>query len=127
MTKNIFLKCAVLFCGLSVVFGAFGAHVLEGLLDEYDKIDVFNMAVTYQFNHGLALIFVGFMMTNKKNNHLFWTSIFFIAGILFFSGSLYLLCLTNLSFFGVITPIGGSFLILGWIRFFLFLKNSLSP
>jgi len=126
MSKNIILKCAVLFCGLSIIFGAFGSHALKDLLDEYDKIDIFKMAVTYQFNHGLALLFVGFMMTNKKNNHLFWTSTFFIGGIFFFSGSLYLLCLTNLSLFGVITPIGGFLFILGWIRFYLFFKNSLS-
>jgi uncharacterized membrane protein YgdD (TMEM256/DUF423 family) len=67
MTKNIILKCAVLFCGLSVIFGAFGAHALNDLLDEYDRVDVFNVAVTYQFNHGLALFFCwGYDEQQKK-------------------------------------------------------------
>ena len=84
MTKNKTFQCAVFLCGLSVVFGAFGAHLLENLLDYHGKIDVFKTAISFQFNHSLALLFVGFLMTNKKNNHLFWTSLFFIFGILFF-------------------------------------------
>tara|TARA_Y100000385_G_scaffold252682_1_gene276319 strand:- start:3618 stop:4007 length:390 start_codon:yes stop_codon:yes gene_type:complete len=123
MTKNKTFQCAVFLCGLSVVFGAFGAHLLENLLDYHGKIDVFKTAISFQFNHSLALLFVGFLMTNKKNNHLFWTSLFFIFGILFFSGSLYLLCLTNLSFIGLLTPLGGSFLIMGWIRLFIFFNT----
>ncbi|MDF1696474.1 MAG: DUF423 domain-containing protein [Saprospiraceae bacterium] len=104
---------------LAVILGAFGAHSLKEVLPP-DKLVTYNTGITYHFNHVLAL----FMTIFFKKNHSKWfsmASIAFIVGILFFSGSLYLLAtreligLSTYKWLGPITPIGGVFFILGWI------------
>jgi uncharacterized membrane protein YgdD (TMEM256/DUF423 family) len=99
---------------LAIALGAFGAHALKEKLG-IDKIKVFETGVRYQMYHVIVLLFVntyqGF--SDKTKNTI---SLFFFIGILFFSGSLYLLT-TNLvpsKIIGPITPIGGLFFILGW-------------
>ncbi|RZS99636.1 DUF423 domain-containing protein [Aquimarina brevivitae] len=103
---------------LSVLFGAFGAHGLKGLVDS-DGIASFTTAVRYQMYHALFLLILGglsFLSTQQKR--IIYRLI--LAGILLFSGSIYILVLdeivgVNLSSIGFITPIGGLLLITGWV------------
>lgn len=115
----------LLFSLLSVALGAFGAHALKALVAA-DKLGVFETGVRYQIIHGIALIVLSLYASQNNTSigtqkGIEWAANFFIAGIICFSGSLYLLTLQNLfalswaSFLGPITPIGGLFFMLGWM------------
>jgi uncharacterized membrane protein YgdD (TMEM256/DUF423 family) len=119
MYKNI-LFIAAIFAAIAVALGAFGAHALEGLLNErFTK--AYESAVKYQMYHALALLLCGVLLIMKPHKLFSIASKLFIAGIFLFSGSLYLLVffnlkqISNLNFVGAITPIGGICLISGWI------------
>ena len=112
------LLLGVAFCGLSVVLGAFGAHGLKDKLSDY-SISVFNKGVMYQFFHGIGIILAVILDYNLKSLS-FDTSIWlFVFGIILFSGSLYILAITEVKWFGMITPIGGIMFILGWALMFI--------
>jgi uncharacterized membrane protein YgdD (TMEM256/DUF423 family) len=113
---------------LAVALGAFGAHSLRSQISPSD-LQIWKTAVDYQFYHTLALVFLSTFSRFKRGliNLSFW---FFTLGIIFFSGSLYLLAIKSLiagpavSILGPVTPIGGLFFILGWISLLLAaLKN----
>lgn len=113
MLKLVFAFAAV--SGLlSVALGAFAAHGLRGQLE--DKLmNAFETGVTYQMQHSLALLAVGICLSIwGRNGLLVSAGGFFMAGILLFSGSLYLLALTGWRWPGPITPLGGVCLIIGW-------------
>ncbi len=102
------LACVLSF--LAVALGAFGAHALKGTLQANDTTEIWKTAVLYHFLHALALLALGaFPATNKLS------PLLFLAGIVIFSGSLYLLALTNIRWLGAITPIGGLCFLAGWI------------
>ncbi|MBE0359625.1 MULTISPECIES: DUF423 domain-containing protein [Pseudoalteromonas] len=109
---KLFLMAGSLFCMFSVMLGAFAAHGLKSRLSEY-SLGVFKTAAEYQMVHGLALITVAILI--KWGINLSWAGGFFITGTLLFSGSLYLLALTEMKWLGPITPIGGLCFIIGWI------------
>lgn len=103
----------------TIAIGAFGAHGLKELIDT-SSLSTFEVGVRYQMYHALAIVFLGFApwISEKMKKSIFW---FFIIGILFFSGSIYLLSLNSVLPFdsakiGFITPIGGLFFIIGWLR-----------
>ncbi|SDI59874.1 Uncharacterized membrane protein YgdD, TMEM256/DUF423 family [Planococcus glaciei] len=102
---------------LSVAFGAFGAHLLEGrVADKY--LDTWQTAVQYQMFHAVGLMVVGILMSSSligTLGSLSWAGYLMLAGIIIFSGSLYVLSLTGISILGAITPIGGVAFIAGWI------------
>jgi uncharacterized membrane protein YgdD (TMEM256/DUF423 family) len=100
--------------GLSVAFGAFGAHMLRSRLDA-GALDVFQTGVQYQGYHALALLLVGTWQYLRPNTRLKWAGTLFTTGILIFSGSLYALSLTGVKWFGAITPIGGICFLSGWV------------
>lgn len=110
---------------LSVGIGAFGAHGLEATLTANARLDTFETAVKYQFYHTLALILLGILMLNIESNYFSYAGISFVAGIVIFSGSLYTLSLTNVTWLGAITPLGGLAFILGWIFMILGISKSL--
>lgn len=117
MNKRIIIV-ASLFGILAVILGAFGAHKLKELLDP-TQLDTWHTAVQYHFYHTLALLFLG-TFSRFRSRSINAASWFFTFGIIFFSGSLYLLSVRDLlnlqlSFLGPITPIGGALFILGWI------------
>ncbi len=117
------ITSGVLFSLISVLLGAFAAHGLKNRLDDY-AIHIFQTAAQYQMYHGLALILCGLFAAQYEpslggNNWLKITAICFVAGIVFFSGSLYGLALTGQKWLGPITPIGGLLFILGWASFAL--------
>ncbi len=111
--KNLFFAFGSGFSLLSVVFGAFGAHALEEKLSP-KMLDTFEVAVRYQMYHGLGLIIVAWALSQWQNSLTTAAGWCFIAGILIFSGSLYILSLTNTFWLGAITPIGGLAFIAGW-------------
>jgi uncharacterized membrane protein YgdD (TMEM256/DUF423 family) len=117
-----FLKTAALLGALSVTLGAFAAHGLKQYLSA-DNLQVFETAVRYQFYHVFALLAVGILYAPFPGRLLQWAGRFFIAGIVLFSGSLYLLCYVKhqqlpLNWLGAITPFGGVAFIAGWIMLF---------
>ena len=114
MQKLVLVTGSVL-AGLSVVIGAFGAHALKEILEANQRTDTFNTGVTYQFYHSLALLIIGLLMFKIPHRFLPLAAWTHIAGIVIFSGSLYLLCLTSNTKWGAITPIGGLLFIVGWI------------
>lgn len=108
---------------LAVSFGAFGAHTVEGILTP-DRFDVYQTAVKYHFYHTLGLLIIGTISFHINNKWMKWSGYSLIAGILIFSGSLYLLTLLDIGWLGAITPIGGFVFILGWLFLFIgVLKN----
>ncbi|MDX1764102.1 MAG: DUF423 domain-containing protein [bacterium] len=110
---KIWIFLGALFGFLSVAFGAFGAHGLSRQLDER-SLTVFQTGVQYQMFHSLALVALGvWSATDPGISHTVPGSAF-TAGILLFSGSLYILALTELKFFGLVTPIGGLLFLAGW-------------
>jgi len=113
MFKNLIITC---FFGLSaVVLGAFGAHALKEILTS-DQLLSFETAIRYQMYHVIVLLFVNtFEAFSLKQKNII-SSLFF-AGILFFSGSIYLIQLTSVTAKSIwfVTPLGGVFFIIGWI------------
>lgn len=109
------LVLGALFALLAVMAGAFGAHGLRGVIDERG-LEVFQTAVTYQIYHSLALILVAILPVAGLSRRLLGIAAgFFVAGVLLFSGSLYLLVLTDLRWMGPVTPVGGIGFMVGWI------------
>lgn len=111
--ERIFILLGALAAGLAVIGGAFGAHTLEGRVSP-DRLETFTTGVTYQMYHALALLFVGWALTQWTAAPITWAGWCFLAGIVIFSGSLYALVLTDTSWLGAITPIGGIAFIIGW-------------
>ncbi|MER1984276.1 MAG: DUF423 domain-containing protein [Solibacillus sp.] len=102
---------------IAVALGAFGAHALENILDDYST-EIWNTAIQYQMLHAVALLAVGILMSKSLFGHdkkLKAAMICFNLGIVFFSGSLFTLALTGIKVLGAITPIGGVLFLVGWI------------
>lgn len=117
---KIFLVAGAVFAALAVMTGAFGAHALKDMLVRTGRTDVFETAVKYQFYHAFALLFLGLLLYNLKEGLLNAVSLnyagyCFISGIIIFSGSLYILVLTEVPKWGAVTPFGGLLLIAGWV------------
>jgi len=115
MNAKQILQLAGISGAIAVGLGAFGAHGLEALLIQNGRLDTFQTAVNYHFYHTLALLGIGVLAIVKPD----WKGISFAAwsmvlGILIFSGSLYILSLTGITWLGSITPLGGLGFILGW-------------
>lgn len=117
MDRNIAVT-GMFMMALTIGVGAFGAHGLRDLVD-VSALNTFEVGVRYQMYHALAIVILGFVSVPAKLKRVvFW---FFIVGILFFSGSIYLLSLNSILSFdagriGFITPIGGLLFIIGWLR-----------
>lgn len=112
--QKIFLIIASVLGALSVAIGAFGAHGLKDILEKNNRLANFETAVKYQFYHVFAIIVVAILMDKYSEKMMTYAGYSFMAGILFFSGSLYILSLTNVTKWGAVTPIGGLLFIIGW-------------
>lgn len=104
------------------MLGAFAAHGLKQILAA-DTLQIFETAVRYQFYHVFALLAAGILYKDFTNKFIKWAGFLFIAGIILFSGSLYLLCYVKhqtlpLNWLGAITPFGGAAFIAGWFCLF---------
>ncbi len=116
MTASILLA-------LAVAIGAFGAHGLKSHLSE-TMLQTWKTGVEYHFYHALGLLLIGVLSVSMPTNLLNWSAVFLFAGIVLFSGSLYILAITGIKWIGAITPLGGICFIAGWLLFFMnVLKN----
>lgn len=97
-----------------VLLGAFGAHALRSRLTP-EMLAVWKTGVEYQFYHALALLLVGWWLRTQPSTALNVAGACFTAGVLLFSGSLYVLALSGIRGLGAITPLGGVLFIAGWI------------
>ena len=128
--ENKYFKIGVIFALISVILGVFEAHLLKDLLSE-TELSSFKTGVRYQMFHALGIIILSLnqdKFTDKLNRVLQIMSL----GVILFSFSIYLLSLQNIlsisvSFLGIITPLGGLFLITSWtLLFFIVKKNNSS-
>lgn len=124
---NTALRWGLIFCALSVVTGAFGAHALKKVLS-VTALQNWETASRYQFYHGIGLLIAGVFYGKPPIIAWAWSARFFIAGILLFSGSLYAMALSEISgirliWLGPVTPVGGLCFIAGWLSP-LFLRNA---
>ena len=110
---KIFFVIGAFLAGLGVALGAFGAHGLKGTLSP-DMLANFETGVRYQMYHALALLAVAWAYAQWQKPLLVTGGWLMVAGIVIFSGSLYVLSLTGMKWLGAITPIGGVALIAGW-------------
>lgn len=117
--KRLLFICGIL-GALAVGLGAFGAHGLKNLLP-VDKLGTYNTGISYYFYHTITLLVLAILIKNSPSKWFNIAAWCFIIGIIFFSGSLFLLAtrdvigLSNYRWLGPITPIGGVFFILGWV------------
>jgi uncharacterized membrane protein YgdD (TMEM256/DUF423 family) len=115
-----YLKTAFILGAITVALGAFGAHGLKGKVSN-DAIEIYKTAVLYQFIHVFALALAGILFKDFTNKFIKTAGTFFLLGITFFCGSLYILTYAtgvaseNFKWAGPITPIGGVLFIVGWI------------
>lgn len=122
--NKTFLAIGSLLGSVAVALGAFGAHGLKKIVTE-DAVQVFQTGVHYQVIHALALLITGILGEKFPGRYCKIAGNLFIAGIILFSGSLYLLTffkasnITGMEKIGFITPAGGVCFIAGWIFLFL--------
>lgn len=118
-----FLIIAAISGLLAVMIGAFGAHGLKGRITT-DLMAIFQTGVQYHFYHALALLLVGIMMLQFPQVTLLKLSGWLlVAGMVIFSGSLYVMALTDIKWLGAITPIGGVAFIVGWLTMAIAIYN----
>ncbi len=121
--QRTILLTGAFFAATSVVLGAMGSHSLKPLLTP-DQFYSFDTGVRYQMYHALAIIIIGILLQFIHSRHrLPYAFVSYCIGILFFSGSIYLVATRDVmrvqypTWFFLITPLGGMFFILGWILF----------
>jgi uncharacterized membrane protein YgdD (TMEM256/DUF423 family) len=125
MDKKI-ISTGAIFGMIAIILGAFGAHALKKVLS-IDALSTFETGVKYQMYHALFLVLIGTLELSLKAKKIIYNLVVF--GVIFFSGSIYLLATNSLTTFdfkviGFVTPIGGLLLILAWsVLFFNFIKK----
>lgn len=113
--KPVFLFLGAFSAFLGVGCGAFGAHGLKNTLSA-EALTIYQTGVTYQMWHALGLILIALMLQHPSESKLVsWAGWFMFAGILLFSGSLYLLAISGLRWLGMVTPIGGVCFLIAWL------------
>ena len=118
--NNKWLIIASITGALAVIIGAFGAHGLKPSLTDYE-LEIFNTGNEYHFYHALALGLVTLLISRGYSKYLKISFYSFLVGIIFFSGSLYLLATREIlgieswTWLGPITPIGGLLMVIGWL------------
>ncbi len=115
MSGRVFLLIGSLAASISVLGGAFGAHMLSESLGE--RVEVFETAVRYQMYHSIGVIFVGLLagQVGATGIYLRTAGYLFLAGIVLFSGSLYALVLLDMPVMGAVAPLGGLSFVAGWV------------
>lgn len=121
--KQFVLITAGIYGMLSVILGAFGAHAFKNILTP-DKLISFETGVRYQIYHAIVLLIIGLTLSFTTSLEK-WSAICLIVGVFFFSFSIYFLSFTeywniNLRILGPITPVGGLFLIVGWLLLIIY-------
>ncbi|GAC1418910.1 MAG: DUF423 domain-containing protein [Flavisolibacter sp.] len=120
LMQKMFLIIGTLLAGLAVALGAFGAHGLKKIVDN-DTVAIYQTGVQYQMYHAIALLFLGLIVQRSASSFFNYAGLFLIGGIVFFSGSLYLIASLKAMnkviprLLGIMTPLGGLLFILGWM------------
>ncbi|WP_445665268.1 DUF423 domain-containing protein [Fodinibius sp. AD559] len=113
--QKLFLIIGSIAMALAVGLGAFGAHGLKEILTD-EMLDIFETGIKYHFYHAIGLLVVGLVAQLIPNSSfLQWSGWLMLAGIIIFSGSLYILSISGIRWIGAITPIGGLCFIVAWI------------
>lgn len=123
--SRIIIMTASLLLALAVGLGAFGAHGLKSQLSQ-EMLQTYKTGVDYHFYHALGLLLVGVLAVTMPSTLLKWSAICLTAGIILFSGSLYILSISGIKWLGAITPFGGLSFIAGWILLFVAVWKNLS-
>ncbi|HEY0067336.1 MAG TPA: DUF423 domain-containing protein [Flavisolibacter sp.] len=124
--QKVILLIGTVLAGLSVALGAFGAHGLKKMVDP-ETVANYQTGVQYQMYHALALLILGVLLGRAASSLVHYAGFFFIGGVVFFSGSLYLMASLKAMDKAVpkavfiMTPIGGLLFILGWVLFLVYL------
>ena len=113
-TARLFVVLGALIAFLAVAAGAFGAHALQARIPA-ERLVTFETAARYQMYHGLALFAVAWATTQWQSNPITWAGWLFGLGVVIFSGSLYALALSGMSWLGAIAPLGGLCFLMGWL------------
>jgi uncharacterized membrane protein YgdD (TMEM256/DUF423 family) len=120
---SVFLALGAVCAFLGVGFGAFGAHGLKAILSP-ELLAVYQTGVTYHMWHALGLLVIGLLHQQAPTaKRLVWAGWLMFVGILLFSGSLYLLAVTDEKALGMVTPFGGVCFLLAWLLLALFAFN----
>ncbi len=113
LTGRHIVALGAVLAGVAVATGAFGAHMLKPRLSEH-MLEVFETGVRYHMFHALAVLFSGLAFIQWETKIFQKAALVFVAGIQFFSGSLYLLALSETHWLGAVTPLGGLCFMTGW-------------
>ncbi|MDP5254190.1 MULTISPECIES: DUF423 domain-containing protein [unclassified Vibrio] len=120
MNNNKLYGLAACLCAVAVLLGAFGAHGLANVLNP-QQLDAYQTGVHYHFIHSIGALLCGVFANQasslNRQKGFFYAALCFIIGVFCFSGSLYALALTQQTWFGPITPLGGLMFVVGWLRF----------
>lgn len=116
LTSRSIIVWAAVLIALATACGAFGAHALQARLSP-DRLSIYETAVRYQFYHALGLLGIGLAARFYAGALASWSAVLIILGIVLFSGSIYLLSFGAPRMLGIVTPIGGTALIAGWVVF----------
>lgn len=119
--RQKFIMIAAMLGFFGVGLGAFGAHALESTLETNGREDTFHTATQYHLIHAVALF-----VDIYPDKRMVWAGYLFTVGVIFFSGSLYLLAIFDWGFMGAIAPIGGTAFLSGWVCIGLAAWNSRS-
>ncbi|MEH7123325.1 DUF423 domain-containing protein [Bacillus sp. JJ1503] len=112
---KLFIIIGALNAFLSVALGAFGAHGLEKVV-EPKYLEIWKTGVQYQMFHATGLLVIGILLGKMPANALLsWSGWMMLIGIILFSGSLYVLSVTQISVLGAITPLGGVSFLAAWV------------
>jgi len=99
---------------LAVILGAFGAHVLKGVISP-EMLETYKTGVQYHFYHTFVLLAIGILMNFNQSKILKLSAYLFMIGLILFSGSLYVMAISGIKALGIITPFGGVVWIVAWI------------
>lgn len=110
-----FLMTAAVLGALGVALGAFGAHGLAAVFEANGRAATYDTAVQYHLIHALALFGIGMLAERYPHRFLHWAGWFFLAGVILFSGSLYILAVFDIGIMGAVAPLGGTAMIVGWL------------
>ena len=113
-TINLIIATGAFNAFIAVAAGAFAAHGLKNMLG-IEYIATFKTAADYQMMHGIGLILIGLLNKQETNRCNIAAAAFMFVGIILFSGSLYLLALTDTKWLGMITPFGGLCFLIAWL------------
>lgn len=119
------IQLGSLYMFLAVVLGAFGSHALKEKISVY-ALEIYKTGVLYHFIHAFGLFIVAWLTTISSDPKIHYAGLSFMLGVVLFSGSLYLLSVTEMKWLGMVTPLGGLSFLTGWTLIFYSQYNQIS-